>query len=83
MPTPRRSPAGSTASVSPARGARRRAAQLRCWPQATTSDIPLEELADAAAAGGFMAVSSASVVNVGGNRLRRTRTDDLVTSLPR
>ena len=43
MPTPRRSPAGSTAATSTRERARGRAGStLRCWPQGTTSDIPLE-----------------------------------------
>ena len=38
-----------------------RALQLRCWPQATTSDIPLEELARRGGEGGLMAVSPVTV----------------------
>jgi hypothetical protein len=57
--------------------------QLRCWPQATTSDIPLEELARSGIAGGFMAVSPVTVANSQEIRLRgATRTEDLVNSLP-
>ncbi|HVQ06800.1 MAG TPA: hypothetical protein VMS43_00045 [Allosphingosinicella sp.] len=61
-----------------------RALQLRCWPQATTSDIPLEELARRRAdEGGFMAVSPVTVLNSAEIRLQgQTRTEDLINSLP-
>jgi hypothetical protein len=58
--------------------------QLRCWPQATTSDIPLEELARRRPGGdGFMAVSAVTVINSEEIRLAGTsRSEDLVNSLP-
>ncbi len=57
--------------------------QLRCWPQATTSDIPLEELATRGMSGGFMAVSPVTVVNSAEIRLQgTTRTEDLINELP-
>jgi hypothetical protein len=57
--------------------------QLRCWPQATTSDIPLEELARRGGGEGFMAVSPVTVINSADIRLQgNTRTEDLINSLP-
>jgi hypothetical protein len=62
----------------------RRGLQLRCWPQDTTSDIPLEELARRRPDGdGFMAVSAVTVINSQEIRLQgNTRTEDLINSLP-
>lgn len=56
--------------------------QLRCWPQATTSDIPLEDLARQPM-GGLVAVSPITVVSSQEIRLRgTTRTEDLINDLP-
>ncbi|MEA3012144.1 MAG: hypothetical protein QOD42_689 [Sphingomonadales bacterium] len=60
-----------------------RALQLRCWPQATTSDIPLEELDRRGGEGGLMAVSPVTVISSEEIRLQgNTRTEDLINSLP-
>jgi hypothetical protein len=57
--------------------------QLRCWPQATTSDIPLEELARGGADGRFGDSSPITVVSSQEIRLRgATRTEDLINELP-
>jgi hypothetical protein len=57
--------------------------QLRCWPQATTSDIPLADLDLGAAGGEGLAVSSVAVVNSQEIRLQGAgRTEDLINSLP-
>jgi hypothetical protein len=56
--------------------------QLRCWPQATTSDIPLEEL-DRRGVENFLAGSPVTVINSEEIRLQgTTRTEDLINSLP-
>jgi hypothetical protein len=56
--------------------------QLRCWPQATTSDIPLDELARDGD-GRFGEASPITVVSSQEIRLRgATRTEDLINSLP-
>lgn len=57
--------------------------QLRCWPQATTSDIPLEDLARGSGDGGLMQVSPITAVNSAEIRLQgTTRTEDLINELP-
>ncbi len=60
-----------------------RALQLRCWPQATTSDIPLEALADRSQGGDGFAISAVTVVNSQDIRLQGVpRTEDLLNELP-
>jgi hypothetical protein len=59
------------------------ALQLRCWPQATTSDIPLEDLARGGANGRFGESSPITVVSSQDIRLRgATSTEDLLNELP-
>ena len=56
--------------------------QLRCWPRATTSDIPLEDL-ERGERPNLLAVSPVTVVNSQEIRLRgATQTEDLINSLP-
>lgn len=60
-----------------------RSLQLRCWPQETTSDIPLDDLDRRGPAGGLIAVSPVTVVNPAEIRLQgTTQTEDLINSLP-
>jgi len=62
-------------------GPAQRALQLRCWPQATTSDIPLEELARRVE--NFTAGSPVTVINSQDIRITgTTRSEDLVNALP-
>ncbi len=60
-----------------------RTIRLRCWPQATTSDIPLEELARRGDEETFMLGSPVTVINSADIRLQgTTRTEDMINSLP-
>ena len=60
-----------------------RGLQLRCWPQATTSDIPLEQLDRDRGGENLTAVSAVTVINSEEIRLQgTTRTEDLINSLP-